>query len=291
MVKLKRVNYNIPMRKPLLVRKENGELEAFDASKLVHSLHRSGASDKAVSAVLKVVKGEVHQGMPTNLIYKRSYDHLRRIEKPAALRYSLKRAVLDLGPSGYPFEDFIGEIFKAKGFTVETGVIMQGSCVEHEVDLVAYNDKKYLIGEVKFHNELGMKSDLKVALYVNSRVEDVKKYRSERGERAIDEGWLITNPKFSKAAVHYANCKGLKVLSWTYPRYGNLQDLIEETRIHPITALTTLSKNEKNMLLQNKIVLCRTINENEKDLRSVGLTGPKLLRVLEEGKMLCENRF
>ncbi|MEK7567485.1 MAG: restriction endonuclease [Patescibacteria group bacterium] len=279
------------MKKPLLVRKENGELEAFDASKFVHSLHRSGASDKAITGALKIVRSELHQGMPTNLIYKNSYDYLRSVEKPVAMRYSLKRAVLDLGPSGFPFEDFVGEIFKAKGFKVETGVMMQGSCVEHEVDLLAINDKKCLIGEVKFHNELGMKSDLKVALYVNSRVEDIKKYRQERGERAIDEGWLITNTKFSKAAVHYANCKGLKVLSWTYPRYGNLQDLIEETKIHPITALASLSRNEKNQLLQSKIVLCRNITENEKALRSVGVSGPKLKRVLEEGKMLCENRI
>lgn len=279
------------MKKPLLVLKENGELEAFDASKLVHSLHRSGASDKSISSVLKEVKGDIRHGMPTNLIYKQAYNHLRQIEKPAALRYSLKRAVMDLGPSGFPFEDFIGEIFKAKGFNVETGSIMQGSCVEHEVDLVAQNDKKYLIGEVKFHNELGIKSDIKVALYVNSRFEDIRKYRSERGERTIDEGWLITNTKFTKAAVQYANCKGLKVLSWTYPRYGNLQDLIEETKIHPITTLTTLSKSEKNALLQNKIILCKSIQENEKSLSSIGITGMKLSRVLEEGKMLCENRI
>lgn len=277
------------MKKPLLVLKENGELEAFDASKFVHSLHRSGASDKTITTLLKEVRNELHQGMPTNLIYRNAYDQLRRLEKPAAMRYSLKRAVLDLGPSGFPFEDFIGEIFKAKGFSVETGVMMQGSCVEHEVDLVATNEKKSIVGEVKFHNELGMKSDLKVALYVNSRVEDLKKYRAERGERAIDEGWLITNTKFSKPAVHYANCKGLKVLSWTYPRYGNLQDLIEETKIHPITALTTLSRGEKNQLLQNKIVLCRNINENEKALKSIGISGLKLGRVLEEGKMMCEN--
>ena len=279
------------MQKPLLVRKENGELERFDASKLVYSLHRSGASDKAVNQVVRVIKGELRQGMATTEIYKHAFDHLKKFEKPAALRYSLKRAVLDLGPSGYPFEDFIGEIFKAKGFKVETGVIMQGSCVEHEIDLIAYNEKKYLIGEVKFHNELGIKSDLKVALYVHSRVEDIKKYRAERGEKGIDEGWLICNTKFSKAAVQYANCKGIKVLSWTYPRFGNLQDLIEETKIHPITALTSLTRQDKTQLLANKIVLCKTIGENLDAYKKIGVTGSKLNRVLEESRILCQNSF
>lgn len=275
------------MAKPILIRKENGELEAFDASKLVHSLHRSGASDKAISQVVKTVRSELEKGMSTSLIYKNAYNHLRQIEKPAALRYSLKRAVMELGPSGFPFEDFVAEIFRVKGFTTLTDQIMQGSCIEHEVDIVASNDKKFIVGEVKFHNQLGMKSDLHVALYVNSRVEDLRKYRAERGERQIDEGWLITNTKFSKAAVQYANCKGLKVLSWTYPRFGNLQDLIEETRIHPITALTTLSRQEKNLLLQSKHVLCRNVEENIEAYKKLGITGNKLAKVLEESQLLC----
>lgn len=279
------------MAKPILVKKENGELEAFDPSKLVHSLQRSGANAKSVNEILKEVRGGLKQGMMTKDIYKFAYERLRQLEKPAAMRYSLKRAVLDLGPSGFPFEDFVAEIFRAKGFTAETGVMMQGSCVEHEVDLVAYNTKKYLVGEVKFHNQLGMKSDLKVALYVDSRVTDLQKFRVERGERKIDEGWLITNTKFTKAAVQYANCRGLKVLSWTYPRYGNLQDLIEETRIHPITALPSLSRQERNQLLEKKIVLCKSIHENEEALKSIGVSGAKLARVLEEGRMLCENNL
>jgi hypothetical protein len=276
-------------KKPLLILKENGELEAFDISKLIHSLHRSGATDKAINAVTREIKSEIKPGMPTGLIYRKAYEHLRAIEKPAAMRYSLKRAVMELGPSGFPFEDFIGEIFKAKGFKVETGVMLQGSCVEHEVDLVAENDQKSILGEVKFHNQLGIKSDVKVALYVNSRIEDIKKYRAERGGRPIDEGWLITNTKFTKQAVQYANCKGLKVLSWTYPRFGNLQDLIEQTGIHPITCLTTLSKQEKLNLLTSGVVLCKTIDENREAMQKLGMSDTKMNKVLEEGKVLCQN--
>jgi hypothetical protein len=277
------------MKKPLLVMKENGELEAFDVSKLIHSLHRSGANDKSITAVVKLVKSEIKPGMPTGLIYKLAYDHLRSLEKPAAMRYSLKRAVMELGPSGFPFEDFIGEIFKAKGFKVETGVVLQGSCVEHEVDLVAENEQKSILGEVKYHNQLGIKSDVKVALYVNSRIDDIKKYRAERGERPVDEAWLITNTKFTKQAVQYANCKGMKVLSWTYPRFGNLQDLIEQTGIHPITCLTTLNKQEKLNLLNGGVVLCKSVGENREALQKLGMSEAKMNKVLEEGKVLCQN--
>ncbi len=279
------------VKKKLLVTKANGEQELFDVSKLISSLQKAGAKDAVIDEVVAHIRKEMRSGMSTSLIYQRAFSLLRKIERSAAARYSLKRAVLELGPSGFPFEDFIGEIFRTKGYTVATGVTMQGSCVEHEVDLLAYNDKKFIIGEVKFHNELGIKSDLKVALYVQSRLEDLQKYRSQRGERSIDECWLITNTKFTKSAVAYANCRGLKILSWTHPRYGNLQDLVEEAKIHPLTVLTTLSKGEKNAIMERGVVLCRSMEENRKVFLDAGITGAKLDRVLEEGRQVCQPTF
>lgn len=279
------------MAKKILVTKANGEQEPFDSGKLIHSLERSGASPKQTNEILRQIRRELWPGITTQEIYKHAFSLLKKIAAPLAARYSLKRAVLELGPSGFPFERFVGEIFKSKGFSVETGRIVQGSCVEHEVDLVAENKEKLIVGEVKFHNELGLKSDLKVALYVKARVEDLKKWRSERGERRIDEGWLITNTKFTKAAVTYANCSGLKLVSWTYPRYGNLQALIEEAGIHPITCLTSLSHQEKSRLMEGGVVLCKNLEENRVVLEKMGFRGERLNRVLEEGKRLCQESY
>ncbi len=279
------------MAKKILVTKANGEQEPFDPAKLVQSLQRSGASPKQTNEILRRVRRELWSGITTHDIYKYSFALLRKLASPIAARYSLKRAVLELGPSGFPFERFVGEIFKAKGFTVETGKMLHGSCVEHEVDLIAENKDKFIVGDVKFHNELGLKSDLKVALYVKARVDDLKKWRSERGERHIDEGWLITNTKFTKAAVSYANCSGLKIASWTYPRYGNLQDLIEEASIHPITCLTSLSRQEKSRLIEAGVVLCKTLEESKILLGKMGIRGLRLEKVLAEGKQLCQSRY
>lgn len=279
------------MAKQILVQKEGGDMEPFDVSKLIHSLHRSGASESVTDVIVKEIRKELVHGLSTKYIYQRAFALLKKQSAASAARYSLKRAVLELGPSGFPFEDFIGEIFRAKGYRVLTGVHVMGACVEHEVDLVAESDANLLVGEIKFHNQLGMKSDVKVALYVHARIEDIQKARAERGERKIDQGWLITNTKFTKAAVQYANCKGLKILSWTYPRYGNIQDLVEETKIHPITCLTTLSRQEKVKLMERGILLCKSIEENREALSSIGMSGAKLQRVLEEGKLLCNIRL
>lgn len=279
------------MPKSVLVTKANGEQEPFDPAKLIQSLERAGAKPKVVKEVLSGVRGSLTTGIATHEIYRRAFELLRALEKPVAARYSLKRAVLALGPSGFPFEDYVGEIFRARGFTVATGQMLSGACVEHEVDLVAHTANKYIIGELKFHNQLGLKSDLKVALYVSARVEDIRKFRNQRGERGIDEGWLITNTKFTKAAVTYANCVGLKLVSWTYPRYGNLQDLIEETQAHPVTCLTTLNGSEKMRLMQAGIVLCKTLGEREAELPGFGISGEKLKRVLAESRAVCESHF
>ena len=279
------------MPKAVLVTKANGEQEPFDPAKLVQSLERAGAKPKVVNEVLRGVRATLTPGIATHEIYRRAFELLRTFEKPVAARYSLKRAVLALGPSGFPFEDYVGEIFRARGFTVASRQMLPGSCVEHEVDLVAYSPSKYLIGEIKFHNQLGLKSDLKIALYVHARVEDIRKFREKRGERRIDEGWLITNTKFTKAAITFANCSGLKLVSWTYPRYGNLQDLIEEAQAHPLTCLTSLNGSEKARLMQAGIVLCKNLEERQAELPQLGIPQGKIRRVLEEAQAVCASHF
>ena len=270
----------------ILITKADGEKEPFDESKLRESLTRAGAMREAIDEITAKVTAELRDGMTTEEIYRKAFALLQGMAAPAAARYSMKRAILDLGPSGFPFEDFIGEIWRGKGFTVQTGVPVMGLCVEHEVDLLAHNDKKSVLGEIKFHNELGLRSDLKVALYVAARVEDVQARQKKDGQRVIDEGWLITNTKFTGSAISYARCKNLNLISWTYPKQGNLQDLIEETRAHPLTCLTSLSKIEKISLLQEGTVLCKSLNTEK--LRSVGIKdNERLTRIIKEVEHVC----
>jgi hypothetical protein len=272
------------MTKQTLIIKQDGTTEAFDADKLRMSLKRSGASDTATEEVIAKIEKELKNGMTTDVIYKHAFKHLEHIERPVAARYSMKRAILALGPSGYPFEDFIGEILKAKGYeNVRVGTIVQGKCVEHEVDILGDMNGKKIGAEIKFHNKLGITSDLKVALYVHSRFEDIR-----NGKIQIDEDWLITNTRFSKNAIKYSKCIGMKLISWNYPKVGNLHDLINETGVQPITALTTLSGAEKSKLMEQKVALCRNIEDNEEILKSIGLKGQKLKDIMKESHALCK---
>lgn len=269
--------------KKILIIKQDGTEEVFDADKLRKSLRHSGASDKDVEKVVGEIKTEIKDGMTTDFIYKHAFEHLERTEKPVAARYSMKRAVMELGPSGYPFEDFIAEIFRAKGYAAEVGVMINGACVEHEVDIIAKKDGLIIGAEVKFHNQLGIRSDLKVALYVRARFEDIRK-----GKNQIDEDWLITNTKFTGNAIKYGECVGMKMVAWNYPKDCNLHDLINETGIQPITALTTLSNADKMKLIEHKVTLCKNIEKNEEILNSLGINKEKIKNIMKESQVLCK---
>ena len=132
------------------------------------------------------------------------------------------------------------------------------------------------------------KTDLKVALYVHSRFQDIRKAHPKgRVEGGVDEGWLITNTAFTKNAMHYGECVGLRMVSWEYPEKGSLQDMIEEVSVQPVTALTTLSKQDKRLLLDRKLVLCRMLHREKKQLSDIGLSTSKIDDVLAEANMLC----
>jgi hypothetical protein len=250
----------------ITILKADGKREAFEIDKLRHSLLNSGATEKAAEEVLSHILPELHNDMTTAEIYRHAFSILEKTDRPVARSYSLRRAVMDLGPSGFPFEDFVARILEAKGFKCETRQTVLGACVPHEVDVVAYNEKKLVMVEAKFHNELGNKSDLKVVLYVKARFDDLKENVFDYGgtRRSITDSWLVTNTKFSSTAIHYGVCKDLTMIGWNYPEKGNLQDMIEDEALHPITCLVSLSSTDKNTLLGLGVVLCSDVKKDPK---------------------------
>lgn len=262
----------------------NGEQEPFNESKLDRSLSRVGASEEVKEKVIRHIVSELKEGMTTQEIYEHAFELLRQEERqPVAARYSVKRAVLDLGPSGFPFEKFVADVLEAIGYAnVETGVAAQGQCAPHEVDVMATHEGKNVAAEVKFHNSLGVKTDLKVALYVKARFDDL----SRKGA-TVDEGWLITNTRFTRNAARFGNCSGMNLLGWDYPRGRGLEVLIDEAGVHPITALTTLSSNEKRDLLEANVVLCRQVPMDSNGLGRYGIPGDKHDAVRNEIQQLC----
>jgi len=277
---------NQKIGQPISVVKSNGERESFNVLKLEHSLLNAGVSPAISQKIIQVVQGELVDGMTTAEIYRHAFFLLHKMEKTSALRYSLRRALSELGPSGFPFEKFVAEIFKAQGYQVETDKMIKGYCAEHELDVIAYNDKKLIMTEVKFHNQNGIKTDLKVALYVKARFDDLRKMHYHYGGRdmVLSEGLLITNTKFTKSAISYAMCAGVGMIGWNYPAKGNLHDLIVENKMHPITSLISLSADEKKYLIGRGFVICSTVMEKLSVLQEGGFSQKRINDIIEEIK-------
>ena len=272
----------------ITVVKSNGEREPFNVLKLEHSLLNAGVSPSSAQKIIEVVQKELVDGMTTAEIYRHAFFLLHKLEKPSAVRYSMRRALTELGPSGFPFEKFVAEIFRAQGYKIETDQMIKGYCAEHELDVVAYNDKKLAMVEVKFHNQNGIKSDLKVALYVKARFDDLRKMHYHYGGRdmVLSEGLLVTNTKFTKSAISYAMCAGVSMIGWNYPASGNLHDLIIRYKMHPITSLTTLSMDEKKYLIGRGFVICSTVMDKLSVLHEGGFSQKRINDIINEIKTL-----
>lgn len=281
--------YTFLMNHLITITKADGTRELFEESKLIESLKNSGGSDEMIEEILSHMSKEMYDGMPTHEIYSRAFALLRKHSMPVAIKYSLRRALSELGPDGFPFEKYIARIFQAWGYETVTDQTVLGACVPHEVDVVAWNKEKLVMVEAKFHNELGMKSDVKVALYIKARFDDLKGTMFEYGgmKRKLDEGWLVTNTKFTDQAIRYGECQNLKMVGWNYPPKGNLQDIIEELHLHPFTCLVSLSNTHKRMLLGKGVVLCTDILNNPKYLHEIGMKEPEASEVVAEIKEVC----
>lgn len=285
--KLQRSCMSMQTSEGTIITKANGERELFDPHKLHLSLVRSGAEERLAQKITSDIASTLNEGDLTRNIYRRAFAKLKRAEGPVAARYSVKHALLELGPSGYPFESFLAEIYKKLGYNARTRVVVRGRCVEHELDVIAVKGQERIAAEVKFHNNSGIKSDIKVALYVQARFEDIAAGSSHNGSTDYTDRLLITNTEFTKQVEEYAACVGLQLLGWDYPAKGNLRELIEETGVHPVSCLTTLSRQNKRRLMEQGIVLCSQLREHMEEIEALGVSKQTIQRLFVEIDGLC----
>lgn len=277
------------MTKKFLVKKQSGEQQPFSEEKLVESIRRAGAPDELAWQVVAQLRQVLFDGITTREIYRRAFQLLRKLMRNVAARYSLKSAIMDLGPSGYPFEKFVGEIFRKQGFETKTGQTIKGCCVTHEMDVVAEKPHLTIMVECKYRNDQSKISGVQVPLYVNSRMQDIELVWRELPENRDKkfEGWIVTNTRFSTDAEEYGSCAGLHLVSWSYPEKDNLRQIAEKYGLFPITSLTGLNKKQKQYLLEKEVILASHLIENSQYLEGFELTEKKKQEIIAEASMLA----
>ncbi|MGY5851028.1 ATPase [Salegentibacter sp. F14] len=276
----------------LKIIKASGQQAVFSEEKVAISLGRAGASKEVIEKIISRLKEELYPGITTKEIYNRAFRLLKNKDHLMASRYKLKNAIYELGPTGFPFEKFVGAVFKYSGYQVEIGDIFQGACVTHEVDIIASQENEILLMECKFHSLPGKSCDVKVPLYIHSRFRDIENFNKVKKDNPFffSQGWVVTNTRFTRDAVLYGKCAGLKLLSWDYPKGNSLKERIDHSGLYPITVSVLLSKREKQFLLSRDVVLCRELVNDDFYLDHLGISSNRKKHILEEMRGLCKTQ-
>jgi len=271
--------------------KSSGKRVKFSLDKLRNSLKHSGADHNIVEQIVGQVKNELYQGISTNEIYNRAYALLKKNKSVFASKYKLKKAIYELGPTGFPFERFVAAILEYSGYQTRVDEIMNGNCVTHEIDVIAEKNEKVIVVECKFHSEEGRNCNVKIPLYIHSRYNDVKAHWATRKNenRELDKGWVVTNTRFTSDASTYGKCAGMYLLSWDLPLNDGLKDRIDRLGLYPITVSTLLSNREKQFLLSRDVVLCRQLWKDKFFLDHLGISNTRKEKILNEIKQLCNH--
>ena len=271
------------------ITKSSGEKVKFSLTKLRRSLERSGADESLVNQIVNQVRDELYQGISTKEIYNRAFAFLKKKKSIYASKYKLKKAIYELGPTGFPFEKFVAALLEYSGYTTEVGKVMQGNCITHEVDVFAQKNGLLAIIECKFHSEEGRNCNVKIPLYINSRYNDIKKHWETKQGNTIklDKGWVVTNTRFTEDAIAYGHCVDLYLLSWDVPQNDGLKDRIDRLGLYPITVSTLLSKREKQFLLSRDVVLCQQLLNDSFFLDHLEVSEPRKKKIMKELHQLC----
>jgi len=271
--------------------KADGSTEEFQPRKILRTMRSAGASDEAAKRVLKEIEGVAYDGITTREILKRVKALLQKGELRTAMRYDLKSAMMRMGPAGFAFETFISEILSNYGYKTKLRSILQGRCVQHEVDVVAEMTsgaaRRCLI-ECKYHNMAGLSVELKDVLYTYARFLDLNEGSDiGKGER-FDEVWLVSNTRPSPAAAKYASCRGMKLLCWRCPKGRGLEEMIAGKKLYPVTILRSVDRITLNNLFLAGLMLAKDlVTHNMNYLKEkTKLSEEKLRKLVFEAKEL-----
>jgi hypothetical protein len=270
------------------VRKYSGELVDFDLQRLKASLTKSGASNETVELVWEKMNKTIFDGMSTKQLYRLAFQLLKQQRNSLAARYSLKKALRDLGPTGYLFEKWVARLFEHTNHHTLTSLILEGNAVSHEVDVIAQKDNDLLLIECKFRNTVDAKVSVTNPMYFLSRFVDLSDKEFNFFDRPIKftQAWLVTNAYLTKDAIEFANYYKLNLLSWDYPNGLSIKNRVDSAGLYPLTCLTSINTQEKDKLLSLNYMLVKDILDEPRILEHLNTTTYRRKKIYQEANEL-----
>lgn len=270
--------------------KFNKEREPFSSNKVYNSALRAGASFSLAKEISLDIEKEVYNGIKTAEIFKKVKDRLREKDIQLSMRFSLKEGIRRLGPEGFLFEDFTKKVLSNYCMTIKEGNIVSGKCGRYEIDFLAENNNNFFIGECKYRNNNNSRVDINTSLKSFAILEDIEKGNTFLGKNL--RSFIVTNTRFTKDAIKYADCKGIKLLGWKYPLKRGLERLIEEKKLYPVTILPALTKYIFTIFHKEGILLATEVLSIDIDKlsKSASVSRVSLERIRNQAEVLINKR-
>lgn len=238
-----------------LIIKANGQKVPFDPNKIESTCVRAGSSRRVAKKIARQVYHMIEHESTTKQIYKIVLNLLaKNVNTATKHRYRLKESIMQMGPAGFSFETYVGQILINFGYKVKSiRTEINGKCVKHEIDLVVVseNGNRWLV-ECKYHNKAGRYTGLKDSLYTHARFLDLTD--------KFDDELLVCNTKVSSDVKTYAKCVEQKILSWRHPADLSLEKMIELKKLYPITILNP-TKNELELFVKSNLMISKNLLE------------------------------
>ncbi len=280
------------MEKSYYVVNFKGEEEPFSFKKVYQSARRVGASESLAREIAENIQRTIYPGIKTSEIFNKVKNFLRKENSKAGIRFSLKKAIQKLGPTGFPFEKYVGAILTSFGFEVKLNQYLRGLCLKYEIDFLAKKEDLLYIGECKYRNLLQEKAIHSQTVLANfARFLDLKDGIFLKQNKFRDfkiKPILVTDAKFTPDAIKFSQCRNIEFLGWRYPKDKGLEYFIESQNLYPITILPSLKNYLAEIFVSNKIMLVKDLLKLDifKLSREQKIPLNYLETLIKEGKIL-----
>jgi len=274
------------------VTKADGTRQPFDKTKIMRTCLRMGATLAVAESIAEDIETRIYSGIETKKILQMIFKRLRKHKPAIRHQIDLRKALSLLNPAP-DFERFIQLLLSEHGYEVTPNQIVNGRCVEHEVDAVARKNGKTCIVEVKHHFKYHTPTSLDVSRISRAVFEDVTEgYKLGLNNLKIDYAMIVCNTKLSEHAKRYADCRGIRHIGWSSPPNHDLQTMIEEKKLYPITFLKELNAEIRNKLAHNRVILLKQLTEkNPTELRrQTGISKEKLESIVGKARTILSGK-
>jgi len=272
----------------VFVTKFDGTQQPFDKKKIVRTCLRMGATQAVAESIADEIETKLFDGIHTKKILQMIFRRLRKHKPVIKCQIDLRRALSLINPAP-DFERFIQLLLREHGYKVAKNQIIRGKCVEHEIDAVATKNNKTCIVEVKHHYKYHTPTSLDVSRISRAIFEDITEgHELGLNNLKIDYAMIICNTKLSEHAKRYADCRGIKHIGWSSPKKCDLQTMIEEKKLYPITFLKGLNADTRNKLTSNGIITLKQLTQQTPTAlrRQTGISKEKFESILGKAKAI-----